>query len=147
MRLGARSFSPGVAVLLCLGAAVSPAQSTYTWNLAWQSPPSGGSTLLGLAYDQARNQAVLVDNLGGTWTWNSATSNWTHHYPAHNPSNRSAIPMAWDGNLNGVLLFGGNAGGAQNDTWLWDGSDWTLLAPAHQASGAIWGRHGVGLGA
>lgn len=116
--------------LLVLGCTPAFAQTAYTWNLKWEAPPSGGSTLFGLAYDQVRNQAVLVDNAGGTWTWSSATLTWTRHYPAHNPSNRSAAPMAWDGNLNGVLLFGGSSGGAQNDTWLWDGSDWSLLAPA-----------------
>jgi hypothetical protein len=120
-------------LISCLisGCTLCLAQTPYTWNLMWQAPPSGGSTLFSLAYDPIRNQAVLLDNAGGTWTWNSATRNWTLQYPAHNPSNRSASPMAWDGNLNGVLLFGGNAGGAQNDTWLWDGSDWTLLPAAN----------------
>lgn len=132
----------GFVLLLAAGSTVVSAQTSYTWNLVWQSPPSGGSTLLGLAYDQARNQAVLVDNVGGTWTWDSATRIWIRPYPAHNPSNRSAIPLAWDGNLNGVLMFGGNAGGAKNDTWLWNGSDWTLVAPATTSPPA---RYGAGM--
>src|SRR5262245_14328204 len=132
-----------VILLLCAGSLLTQAQTNYTWRLAWQSPPSGGATLLGLAYDYARSQAVLVDSVGGTWTWNSDSSTWTRQYPDHNPPNRSAIPMTWDGNLNGVLLFGGNSGGAQNDTWLWDGSDWTLLEPATKppvryGAGLVW---------
>jgi hypothetical protein len=135
-----------VFALLVLFVSVSPtlfAQPSYTWKLAWQAPPSGGNTLFGLAYDLVRNQAVLLDNAGGTWTWTSAARMWTRQYPAHNPSNRSAGAMSWDGNRNGVLLFGGNSGGPQNDTWLWDGADWNLLPaaappPARHGAHMVW---------
>ena len=30
----------------------------------------------------------------------------------------------------GVLLFGGSGSGLLNDTWIWDGSNWTLQSPA-----------------
>jgi uncharacterized protein (TIGR03437 family) len=41
--------------------------------------------------------------------------------------------MAWDGNSQGILLFGGNVGGniSTGETWLWNGTDWSLLAPAN----------------
>jgi hypothetical protein len=41
--------------------------------------------------------------------------------------------MAYDGTSGRLLLFGGLAGGVPlNDTWLWDGSGWTLAAPRVQ---------------
>jgi hypothetical protein len=38
--------------------------------------------------------------------------------------------MAYDGNTDRVILFGGDAGYFANDTWSWDGTTWTKLEPA-----------------
>ncbi|MFO0840023.1 MAG: hypothetical protein U1D55_16065 [Phycisphaerae bacterium] len=45
------------------------------------------------------------------------------------PSPRDAHAMAYDAAAQRVILFGGYAGGAssQNDTWTWNGINWTLL--------------------
>ena len=80
-----------------------------------------------------------------TWTWDG--SNWTQRHPAHNPPTRLTATMAYDGATGQVVLFGGAAidgcahalnigvaaiaGCALNDTWTWDGSDWTQRHPAH----------------
>ena len=98
MKTGPRVFSRCIIALLCAGSALTHAQTNYTWRLAWQSPPSGGATLLGLAYDYAHNQAVLVDTVGGTWIWSSDSSTWSRRYPAHNPPNRN---MEMERQLNG----------------------------------------------
>jgi hypothetical protein len=42
--------------------------------------------------------------------------------------------MAYDGDLGVVVLFGGAVGGdwgnSSNDTWMWNGSNWTQIHPA-----------------
>jgi hypothetical protein len=41
--------------------------------------------------------------------------------------------MTGDAARNQVVLFGGNAsGGTVDDTWTWDGSDWTRQSPTHR---------------
>ncbi len=40
--------------------------------------------------------------------------------------------MAFDESTGEMVLFGGYSGSASlNETWVWDGSDWTQLSPAH----------------
>src|ERR1700690_1152260 len=62
-----------------------------------------------------------------------AQDTWTQQNPTTSPTARYGHNMAWDGHE--VILFGGliNGGGSiVNDTWAWDGSQWTLLSPAHK---------------
>jgi hypothetical protein len=41
--------------------------------------------------------------------------------------------MVYDKASQRMLLFGGGVGGGLlDDTWMWDGSDWTELFPAHR---------------
>jgi hypothetical protein len=43
--------------------------------------------------------------------------------------------MAWDPVLSHVILFGGGQNlTPSGDTWQWDGSSWTRLAPAASPS-------------
>jgi hypothetical protein len=45
------------------------------------------------------------------------------------PSARIGTSVVYDGNLGGVLLFGGyDISGPRGDTWLYDGRSWRLLA-------------------
>jgi hypothetical protein len=83
------------------------------------------------------NWAVAVPGSGGTaygdtWTWNGAT--WAQQFPSSAPSARSYFSMAYDGDLGVVVLFGGAVGGdwgnSANDTWMWNGSNWTQIHPA-----------------
>lgn len=80
-----------------------------------------------------------------TWTWDGTT--WTERHPAHRPPTRLTATMAYDTATGEVVLFGGAAvdgcdhvlyvgvgsidGCALNDTWTWDGTDWTERHPAH----------------
>jgi hypothetical protein len=73
--------------------------------------------------------------MGDTWKWDGST--WTQLAPAHAPEPRSSMAMATLGGT--VFLFGGAIGDlAQattgNDTWQWDGTDWTELHPATSPS-------------
>lgn len=63
-----------------------------------------------------------------TWEWDGAV--WTRRFPRHSPSARGRHTMAWDGNGQGVVLFGGiDAGGVRGDLWHWNGTDWTDVTP------------------
>ena len=47
--------------------------------------------------------------------------------------------MTWDESHNAVVMVGGLPtgllpGGVLNDTWMWDGTDWTQLVPAASPS-------------
>jgi N-acetylneuraminic acid mutarotase len=91
-------------------------------------------------------QGVTGELLNDTWTWDGTT--WTRLDPASPPPPRTAHAMATLGNK--VILFGGRpvdygdatgAGPAAgeagiparghlfDDTWEWDGTNWTQLVP------------------
>jgi hypothetical protein len=95
-----------------------------------------------MAADETRGNVVLFGGWGttvlnDTWTWDGAT--WTQRLPTRVPPARSGASMAYDPATGRVLLFGGmtiasTPSGDQrvplNDTWEWDGVDWTEQAPA-----------------
>jgi hypothetical protein len=92
----------------------------------------------GLAYDETRDIVVLfggrnaTEALFDTWEWNGTT--WTPKTPFRAPSARFQVAMAYDRKRQRVLLTGGAFTGVtptENDTWEYDGTDWTPLAPAH----------------
>lgn len=111
---------------------------TFTWNgrLRWHAAagtPGWGLHRGSLAHDAARGETVLF---GGptnteTWVWNGST--WTRRFPATAPSRRVFAALAWHPVRQRAVLFGGfpaSAGGwsspGLDDTWLWDGTGWTL---------------------
>lgn len=119
---------------------------TWTWDGAqWtkQGPPvsppprRGGS----MAYDPVTRQVLLfggTDQSGrgfrDTWLWNGET--WSQAHPAVSPPPRVFTAMAFNLVRQGVLLFGGvDLTGSPrlsqyiNDTWLWDGHNWTQAHP------------------
>ncbi len=71
--------------------------------------------------------------IGDTWVFDG--SSWTQVTPAHAPSpRRGAVAAAYDGKM---VLFGGDTlpdplgtWVSVNETWVWDGADWTQMAPA-----------------
>jgi len=93
----------------------------------------------GTAYDSNRRRVVLFGGsrnqpgtfFGDTWEWDG--SYWTQMDDI-GPAPRSGHAMSYDSNRRVTLLFGGtivgaNAAGANaNDTWQWDGEEWTQLA-------------------
>jgi sugar lactone lactonase YvrE len=91
-----------------------------------------------MAYDPSSGLVVLfggqgngLNFLGDTWTWNGTT--WTQLSPATSPQARGYAVMAYDAAFSQVLLFGGEGNGTGfpflNDTWTWNGTTWTQLAP------------------
>jgi len=86
-----------------------------------------------MAYDAARDQIVLFGGYGpggrygDTWVFDGIE--WIQLSPAHSPSARNGHAMAYDAARAVVVLFGGYPGWT-DDTWEWNGTDWTQ-SPAH----------------
>jgi len=110
-----------------------------TWqfsNERWSQLQPGASptgALLGMAYDEERNQVILVTGAAGsaTTTWGWFSGDWHALQTAHALSARTAGAFGFDQTTGDVVVFGGKTATGQllNDTWIWNGSDWS------QASG------------
>jgi hypothetical protein len=120
-------------------------RDTWTWDgTTWieQRPASRPSSrrAVGIAYDPIRDQTVLFGGdaynsvygdagyFDDTWAWNGTT--WTRLSPSTVPHGREGPAMAWDPAVGAIVMFGGEyssetGSGHLNDTWTWDGSDWT----------------------
>ncbi|MCI4344562.1 MAG: hypothetical protein L3J87_02930, partial [Thermoplasmata archaeon] len=100
------------------------------------APP--GRAKAGIANDPADGEVVLFGGLGGagyytrgiygdTWTYRAGA--WTNLTPAHSPSAREDLAMAYDVADGYEVLFGGwNGSAALNDTWTFLHGNWTQLA-------------------
>jgi hypothetical protein len=90
-----------------------------------------------MAYDSAREKVVIF---GGEWvqgnfldsTWEYDGVDWTHVTTANVPAARGRHSMAYDSAQGKIIMFGGAysplGGGPDcnlNDTWEYDGVDWT----------------------
>jgi len=119
---------------------------TWVWDgLTWtnvtptsatQSPDVGSE--FELAYDSTHSQVVLFGGFRAdgstsneTWVWDGTSwTNVTPSAPSPSPAARYGSQMAFDSAMSKVVLFGGYEGGAPvNDTWAWDGSNWTNVTP------------------
>jgi hypothetical protein len=99
-----------------------------------------------MAYDQARHQVLLFggqasdfSNPSDTWIWDG--SNWTQKFPITSPVGRIAPAMVYDQARRQIVMFGGwnfPSGQILNDTWVWDGSNWTEKFPATNPSVRAW---------
>jgi hypothetical protein len=106
------------------------------------SPPA--RTAPSMAYDAATGKVVLFggDVAGGsgalydTWTWDG--TNWTEQSPITSPPARMYAAMTYDEATSTVVLFGGfvpngGVGNYLDDTWTWDGTNWTQVDDAGDA--------------
>ena len=111
---------------------------TWTWDgMTWTqqhpstSPPAREG--FALAYDSHRGRVVLFGSefLNDTWEWDGA--NWWQLSPAHSPSALYGPSLAFDAARSQIVLFGGSSDElgdvGLNDTWTWDGIDWTHVTP------------------
>jgi len=111
-----------------------------TWTQQFPADSASPRTAT-LAYDETAKQVVLFGgNTNGiayndTWTYDGV--DWVQQQPATVPPTRTDNGLAFDPILNRVVLFGGLAGpcedcgeGRLNDTWLWDGSNWSQVQTA-----------------
>ena len=73
--------------------------------------------------------------MGGTWEYDGARKNWTAKSPKHSPSFLSGAGLAYDPVRDVAVLFGGYGGYFMSDeTWEWDGRDWTQVLTASAPS-------------
>ena len=94
-------------------------------------------TEFSLAYDESRQRVVLfggqgdAGRLSDVWEWDGAS--WTDRTPptVYLPAARTGATMVYDAVRRRVVVFGGQSDTASlNDSWEWDGTIWTPLAPA-----------------
>jgi len=126
---------------------------TYRWTGSdWEklnrstSPPGRG---WGIAVtDPVRNDVLVAGGLGDTirtddtWVWSG--SKWSRVSPATQVQALGGPGSAFDPDLGAVVVFGGfgvSVGFDVNDTWSWDGTNWTQLQTASAPSA----REGVSM--
>lgn len=129
-----------VVVLLCAGVAAASNPSPRTHARMAYDVESDQFVLFGgrVGVDPATGLAYASDE---TWTLNA--KRWVQRFPAHRPSGRSVHSMVYDAKDDLVYLFGGRVEATEddgqlqflNDTWQWDGTDWTEV-PTASAPGA-----------
>jgi hypothetical protein len=90
-------------------------------------PATPGATFVG---DPAAKSDLLLTGDGQTWLWTGA---WTRMHPGTTPPITSGVASAFDAATGQVVLFGGagvtsRVAGWYDQTWTWNGSDWSRRA-------------------
>lgn len=119
--------------------------SAGNWTpLSTNSPSPGPRYGEGLAFDNSTDQMILFGGLGNTssnsdgWgtlndTWSLDGTNWTLLVTPLPPASRWGLGMAYEPEVEGVVLFGGsgwiggfpgNVWDDYNSTWLWQHDRW-----------------------
>lgn len=128
-------------------ASAAMAQTPGPWYAANPATSPSPRSRHAMSYDPVRGQVVLFGGNGtppgagfppvynDTWTWDGAT--WAQKAPSVSPSPRTNTAMAFDETHGVTVLFGGTSGLNEpdeilyfNDTWIWDGANWTEMNPA-----------------
>jgi hypothetical protein len=95
-----------------------------TGAMLFSDPVSGKAMMFG-GYDRSKPVPVYANS----YQW--AGTQWTKLHPANIP-----IPRAWgiatlDAPRHNIVMSGGSGDTIRtDDTWIWDGADWTQLFPA-----------------
>ena len=139
----AMAYDPDRAVVVLFGGN-GPGTSFQndTWeydvtNWVQRSPSTSPSPRNGAAkaYDPIRDVMLLFGGYhccsptvfyDDTWEYDGAQ--WTQRSPAHHPATRETATIVHDAARGRMVLFGGGRSAGSvvyNDTWEWDGSDWT----------------------
>jgi uncharacterized protein (TIGR03437 family) len=126
---------PMIWLTVLAAAAVAQTQPNWTQQSPETSPTARSG--YGMAYDSAHSLTVLFGGtdlngtiLNDTWVWDG--SNWTRESPKTTLAARANPAVAFDSAHGQVVLFGGVgqvSGIELNDTWVWDGSNWTEQSP------------------
>ena len=102
------------------------------------SPPA--KFYMDIVFDSVRGVYVMYGGNatftapGTNQTWEFDGTDWAQKFPANNPGNLGLHAMAFDSVRNKVVLYGGMPGGNpivdSNQTWEYDGINWTRRFPA-----------------
>ena len=124
----------------CVGGACQ-APGGGDWRL--QAPVAAPSQRFnpGMVYDSARRVVVLFggrnwnpDYFADTWEWDG--TDWTQVTTAHAPAGRDMFGMSYDIGRGVTVVYGGDyfnsCNGNYEDTWEYDGKDWTQIKTAHR---------------
>jgi hypothetical protein len=137
--------APSAAGALLFGGTGNPLPSNQTWSYdggAWtQLTPAvqpTGRIELEMVYDAGRNVVVLYGGAGSTAaaaseTWEFDGTNWTLITTATSPGPRSRYGLCYDSARSRVVMYGGVGSGLgipSNQTWEYDGVNWTQIATA-----------------
>lgn len=104
------------------------------WALRTPAVRPPGRTLAAMAFDLARQRALMVGGyspntgiLSDTWEWDGAS--WTQRVIAVEPSARYGAAMAYDVGRSRAVLYGGLGmlPGTDSELWEFDGSQWQSL--------------------
>ena len=137
------AFAPWTGTLLLWGGqTLASDQDSYEWDGAvWihrAAPSEVPSTRLAAMMTAMRDRILLFG--GALWSGASGLSNetwewdgtWHQVMTAHAPGPRYFAGMAYDGRRDRVVLFGGMSDtDFLDETWEFDGTDWTQQTPAH----------------
>ncbi len=105
------------------------------WNQLSPATSPSARDDAAIAYDPSIGKVVLFGGFGtgdaATWTFDGST--WTQLSPAVSPPWRGGASMEYDPSIDRIVLFGGYVGpgspGDSKETWTFDGTTWTQLAP------------------
>jgi len=106
--------------------------ATVSWNGSPRPRRNGA-----MAYDETRQEVVLfgglIDNFNIETTPTTMIWNGVRWHPSTTvtttPPARQQQSMVWSPAADAIIMFGGKDQGGTylNDTWKWDGTDWSLL--------------------
>jgi Kelch motif protein len=112
------------------------------WNPEVTPTSLSGRSGLGMVFDSSHDQTVLFGGLDGstflgdTWLWcHNSFDYWAQAVPSISPPARYSDGIAYDALHQQVVVFAGRgSAGTLDDTWVWDGSNWTLKSPGSSPS-------------
>ena len=131
--------------------------STWTYKSATVYPPTRYYS--GLAFDPESGETILFggersssQRLGDMWSWNG--ERWREIELPVFPHVRERNSLGYDERNHEMVLFGGMSDLYPegeiwfNDTWTWNGSEWSLTQPNHRPTARISARmaYHVGMG-
>ena len=107
-----------------------------TWQRIFPTTTPGGLALFGMAYDVARQRAVLYGGdadsffpIASAGTWEYDGLDWHQVTTANSPGPLERPAMCYDQSINRIVLFGGidPQTGGTNNTWTYDGANWSIV--------------------
>jgi hypothetical protein len=115
------------------------------WTAVSNPEPAAPTARAGaaIAFDPARGQATLFGGLAvlrarprllnDLWAWTGQA--WSRQTARTSPPARQQATMVDDDLTKGVVVFGGSgAAGELGDTWLWNGTSWSMVSTGRAAA-------------
>jgi hypothetical protein len=128
---GARFLYPQAAASPATWTQLLPATSPPARHYHVMSPDGGRGQVLLFGGQASGSFTVSGPPLSDTWIWDG--TNWSQRFPSNSPSSRFSSAIAPDPIAGATVLFGGLDPAVTpspvNDTWVWDGTNWSQKSP------------------